>query len=121
MNFKEFYSTNIAKIVLEESNNNSNQIYILQGQNEMFDLGKLDYDSIVDISTIYNNGNEEIFSKTWFTNVFLELNKVKPYHIISFQQFSYLIHYIDFDFFKDICVQVIYCFIHAESPVIDII
>lgn len=101
MNFKEFYSTNIAKIVLEESNNNSNQIYILQGQNEMFDLGMLDYDSIVDISTIYNNGNEAIFSKTWFTNVFLELNKVKPYHIISFQQFSYLIHYIDFDFFKD--------------------
>lgn len=27
---------------------------------------------------------------------------------------------IDFNFFKDICVQVIYCFIHAESPVIDI-
>lgn len=101
MTFKEIYSENIAKIVLDEFEKQQNQIFILQGQNEMFDIDKLDSNSIVDVSTIFSNGNDEIFSKVWFTSVFIELNKMKPYHIISFQQFSYFINYIDFDFFKD--------------------
>lgn len=101
MTFKEFYSKKITQIILKRSEKIENQIFILQGQNEMFDFGDLDINSVVDFSTIYKNGNEEIFSKTWFTSVFLELNKVKAYHIISFQQFSYLINYIDFDFFKE--------------------
>lgn len=100
MTFPEFYSNKTIEILTDQSARNTNQIFVLLGQTELIDRNNL-LDNITDVETFHLNGNEELFDKYWFTNVFTKLNSEKQFHLLSFAQFSYLINYIDSSFFKD--------------------
>ena len=100
MTFPEFYSNKTIEILTDQSARNTNQIFVLLGQTELIDRNNL-LDNITDVETFHLNGNEELFDKYWFTNVFTKLNSEKQFHLLSFPQFSYLINYIDSSFFKD--------------------
>lgn len=100
MTFSEFYSNKTNKILTDQSAEKTNQIFVFLGQAELIDKSNL-LDKITDVETFHLNGNEELFDKNWFTNVFTKLNSEKQFHLLSFPQFSYLINYIDSSFFKD--------------------
>lgn len=100
MTFSEFYSNKTIEILTKQSAGKTNQIFVLLGQSELINKTTL-LDNITDVETFHLNGNEDLFDKNWFTNVFTKLNSEKQFHLLSFAQFSYLIHYIDSSFFKD--------------------
>jgi len=100
MTFSEFYSNKTIQILTDQSSRKTNQIFVVLGQTELIDKTNL-LDNITDIETFHLNGNEEVFDKNWFTSVFTKLNSAKPYHLLSYAQFSYLINYIDSSFFKE--------------------
>ena len=61
---------------------------------------------LADSKTFNINGNKTVFNTTWFAEVFSTLNMAltnqeQNYTILSFPQFSYLISYIQPDFFKN--------------------
>ena len=83
---------------------NTNPIFVFIGVEQYVNMDVFEK-YIVDKSTFGQNGNKELFSPTWFANVFATLNTVlgnpnMEYTILSFAQFSYLISYIQPDFFK---------------------
>ena len=83
---------------------NTNPIFVFIGVEQYVNMDVFEK-YIVDKGTFGQNGNKEIFSPTWFANVFAALNTVlgnpdMEYTILSFAQFSYLISYIQPDFFK---------------------
>lgn len=100
MTFSEFYSNKTINILTDQSAGKTNQIFVLLGQTELVDKFNL-IDNITDVDTFHLNGNEDLFDKNWFTNVFTKLNSEKQFHLLSYAQFSYLINYIDSSFFKD--------------------
>ena len=100
MTFSNFYSNKINQILSEESASRTNQIFVLLGQTELIDKTNL-LNNITDVDTFHLNGNEELFSKNWFTNVFTKLNSQNTFHLLSYAQFSYIINYIDSSFFKE--------------------
>ena len=69
MTFPEFYSNKTIEILTDQSARNTNQIFVLLGQTELIDRNNL-LDNITDVETFHLNGNEELFDKYWFTNVF---------------------------------------------------
>ena len=44
---------------------------------------------------------QEVFDKQWFGRVFLSLMSAPSYKIVSYQQYSYIVDYLNPDFFKD--------------------
>lgn len=84
---------------------NTKPIFVFVGIEQYVDWNDFS-NYIIDIETFNKNGNKNLFSPTWFAGVFAKLNDVlednnKPYSILSFAQFSYLISYIQPDFFKN--------------------
>lgn len=100
MTFLEFYSNRIIQILTDQSARNKNQIFVFLGQTELIEKLNL-LNNLTDAETFHLNGNEAIFNKTWFANVFTKLNSEKEFHLLSYAQFNYLINYIDNSFFKD--------------------
>jgi len=100
MTFSEFYSNRTIRILTDQSTGTTNQIFVLLGQPELIDKSNL-VNNITDVETFHLNGNEDLFDKNWFTNVFTKLNSEKQFHLLSYPQFSYLINYIDSSFFKE--------------------
>lgn len=100
MNFQELYSNKTIEILTDQSTSKINQIFVLLGQAELIDKTNL-LENITDVETFHLNGNEDLFDKNWFTNLFTKLNSEKQFHLLSFPQFSYLINFIDSSFFKD--------------------
>ncbi len=100
MTFPEFYSNKTNEILTDQNTGKTNQIFVLLGQTELIDKTNL-FDNITDAETFHLNGNEDLFDKNWFTNVFTKLNSEKQFHLLSYAQFSYLINYIDSSFFKE--------------------
>lgn len=100
MKFPKYYSEKTIEILTDQSAVKGNQIFVLLAQTELIDTTTL-LNNITDLETFKLNGNEDIFDKNWFTRVFTKLNSEKKFHLLSFSQFSYLIHYIDSSFFKD--------------------
>ncbi|WP_016777102.1 DEAD/DEAH box helicase [Anaerophaga thermohalophila] len=97
---KDLYSKKFIDKINTLSKKNSNRIFIILGQAELITTdNKEEY--FADLDTFKINGNETIFNKDWFTKVFTILNLSKDLHILSYIQFSYLIHYIDPSFFID--------------------
>lgn len=100
MTFSEYYTDRIKEIIIDESSNKENLIFVVLGQTQLID-NSLFLEYIADDTTFRLDGNETLFDKSWFTNSFTTLNVVKKLHILSYAQFSYLINYIDGSFFKE--------------------
>jgi len=78
----------------------SSPIFVFIGIDAYIDINVFN-DNIVDKDTFLKNGNHELFNQDWITMVFTSLqNKDKCYHILSFQQYSYLTYWLK-NFFID--------------------
>lgn len=96
---KSTISAKLNELIQFELNGQKSPIFVFVGLDSYID-SNLFSANIVDKDTFAINGNESTFNQTWFTNVFTALQKAdKSYYILSFPQFSYLIHYINVDFF----------------------
>ena len=100
MTFTKFYSNKVIQIINDQSDFKTNQIFVFLGQVEFIDRNSIS-DYLSDAETFYLNGNENLFNKTWFANIFTSLNSERKIHLLSFAQFSYLVNYIDGLYFKD--------------------
>ena len=74
MTFPKFYSNKTIEILTNQSAGTTNQIFVLLGQTELINKTTL-LDNITDVETFHLNGNEDLFDKNWFTNVFTKLRK----------------------------------------------
>ncbi len=88
-----------------KSEGNTNPIFVFIGMEQYVNVDVFDK-YIIDKDTFFLNGNQEVFSPTWFANIFSSLNMAlgNPnlgYTILSYAQFSYIITYIQPDFFKN--------------------
>jgi RecQ family ATP-dependent DNA helicase len=89
----------------EELESTMNPIFVFMGMNDYVNMNEFDK-FIVDKDSFQKNDNSQFFNQTWFAQVFTELNNAManpdiPYTILSFPQFSYLISYIQPEFFKN--------------------
>lgn len=96
--FKEFYTRLINNKIDNIKSERTNQILVILGQTTLIDLD-IESNFYADIDTFKLEKDAQLFDKIWFSKVFTSLNLQKEYHIMSFAQFSYLIHYIDPSFF----------------------
>lgn len=78
MRFSEYYSKKIIEVLIKQVKPNENQIFVLLGQAEIVDTSQL-IDHIADIETFHLNGNDEIFDRKWFSNIFYKLNSEKHF------------------------------------------
>lgn len=100
MTASKYYSDLFCKTIDCLKSKKTNLIFVILGQTNILDIDNR-VEFIADIDTFRLEKNEQVFSKDWFSKVFIVLNSPKEYHILSFAQFSYLIHYIDPSFFKE--------------------
>lgn len=90
----------VARIIDKNKASRTNLIFVHLGQASLLNTECM-RDFIADNESFNIEGNEHIFDKKWFSEVFITLKQEKEYHLLSFAQFSYLIHYIDPSFFSD--------------------
>ena len=114
MNIKEKLTPYIKAQLDSKAIISENPIFVFVGIEQYIDMMVFDK-YIADKSTFSKNGNKEVFTPSWFAEVFSFLNSVLvntdiPYTILSFAQFSYLVSYIQPDFFKSRIVLVKDCF-----------
>lgn len=89
----------------EKAKEIANPIFVFIGIEQYVNMDVFDK-QLADKNTFNINGNNSVFSSSWFAEVFSALNVALTnpeieYTILSFAQFSYLISYIQPDFFKD--------------------
>ena len=77
-----------------------NPIFVILADIEVIDTSLLGA-PILDKDTFLSLGGEEVFNKEWFSNVFIELNMATTPLVVSYAQYSYVLHYLQPDFFKD--------------------
>jgi len=102
---KEILTPLIKDQMEEELESTMNPIFVFMGMNDYVNMNEFDK-FIVDKDSFQKNDNSQFFNQTWFAQVFTELNNAManpdiPYTILSFPQFSYLISYIQPEFFKN--------------------
>ena len=100
MTFEELYLELIIKNVDRVKADRKNQIFVLLGQSSLLKTEGIQ-NFVADRETFNLEKDEQVFNKEWFSNIFTTLQQTKEYHILSFAQFSYLIHYIDPSFFTE--------------------
>lgn len=86
-------------INLELKGNIKSPIFVFVGVDPYINIETFE-EHIVDKETFLRNGNQELFHQDWFTKVFMALQMSdSSYHILSFQQYFYLIYHLNVDFF----------------------
>ena len=95
-----FYTEKVKSVMKDYNEKFSPKIYVFLGLNDVVDSKEFE-DSVVDRQTFGIDGNDEVFSKQWFTEFFMALNKHDGPAIMSFAQFSYLTLHLP-DFYKDV-------------------
>lgn len=81
----------------------SNPIFVFIGVEQYVNISEFS-EYLVDEKTFYKNGNGDLFSKSWFFDVFSILNmgiNNKNFFILSFAQFSYLLKYLSPNYFDN--------------------
>ena len=89
----------------EKAKEIANPIFVFVGVEQYVNMDVF-MKQLADKNTFFQNGNKSVFSSSWFAEVFSTLNMALTnpeldYTILSFAQFSYLISYIQPDFFKE--------------------
>jgi len=82
MNISKYYFEQINNII--RRNKKSNEIFVLQGITEEC-LNLFSDDIILDKKTFLSERKED-FTKEWFANIFVEINKQETYCLISYIQ-----------------------------------
>lgn len=100
MKFIDLYSDSIVDVIKNHKAEKINPIFVIQGQSSLIQTDKV-ANWIVDINTFFLENDDRIFNKTWFTKIFTSLQNLNKCHLLTLAQFSYLINYIDPDFFSD--------------------
>lgn len=100
MKFTDLYSDSIVDVINKHKSKKSNPIFVIQGQSSLIQTDKV-AQWIVDINTFNLENDDRIFNKLWFSKIFTSLQNLNECHLLSLAQFSYLIYYLDPDFFSD--------------------
>lgn len=100
MDFKELYNQKVIETINLGMAKLQSPIFVFCGQSSILEFEKLGR-CIADEVTFCKHGDEEIFTRDWFVNIFSVLNRKNSNHLVSLAKFSYLITYIDINFFKD--------------------
>jgi ATP-dependent DNA helicase RecQ len=105
MLFKDYYSDLVLSNLEKLKSEKKNQIIVLMLQTSL--LKKEFFESeIADPETFGLEKNEKVFNREWFARIFTTLQQTKEVHILSFAQFSYLIYYIDPNYFFERVVMI---------------
>ena len=102
---KEILTPLIKAQMEEELESTVNPIFVFTGMNDYVNMNEFD-NYIIDKDSFQKNDNSQFFNQTWFAEVCTKLNNAManpdiPYTVLSFPQFSYLISYIQPEFFKN--------------------
>ena len=105
MNIKDKLTPYIKTQMEEELQTTVDPIFVFLGIEQYVNLDEFSR-YIIDNESFLNNGNQELFNQVWFSRIFTKLtlattNTDLPYTVLSFPQFSYLINYIQPDYFKN--------------------
>jgi len=100
LSFKNYITGKVKSIIADRYTQKPNLIFVFMGISDLVDI-EIFKQNITDRDTFLLEADSTFFGKEWFTKIFTELNNPQTYHIISYAQYNYLIHYIDADFFKD--------------------
>lgn len=100
MTIKEKYSSIFVNLIEENKSSVNHPIFVILG-----DTGSIDFtkqkEYVIDPSTFGLSCGQDIFDKQWFGKVFPLLMSASSYKIVSYQQYSYIVDYLNPDFFKD--------------------
>ena len=100
-NIVQLYTNRVKSIINNYNKKNAPEIYVFLGLNDVVDTSEFN-EYIVDKQTFGIDGNDTVFSKKWFKEFFIALSKHDGPTIMSFAQFSYLITYMDADYYSDV-------------------
>ena len=100
MSFKNYYSRLVEEIINKYKAARENLVFVHFGQACLLNVESM-MDYVADNERFNIEGDDHIFDKNWFSDIFITLQQKKEYHLLSFPQFSYLIHYIDPSFFSE--------------------
>src|SRR5690606_8798106 len=102
MSITNYYHTIINQGI--QNHKKENTIFVVQGISEQC-LNQFEDTNITDKETFLSE-QHTTFSKAWFTQFFTALNTPSEFHLISYEQLTYLFSYIDPSFFME-CVVVL--------------
>ena len=97
----KFYTEKVRSVIRDYDLKNNQNIYVFLGLNDVVDISAFN-EYILDESTFNIDGNDAVFSIKWFNDFFIALNRHNGPVVISFAQFSYLITYLNADYFKNV-------------------
>lgn len=97
----KLYTERVISVIRDYNLKNKQNIYVFLGLNDVIDSSAFN-EYILDGNTFDIDGNNSVFSKKWFNDFFIALNSHDGPVVISFAQFSYLITYLNADYFKNV-------------------
>lgn len=99
------FANRLESIINEKRNVIERPIFVFVGLTPYVDFTPYK-DNIVHVETFDKEGNTSLFNEKWFTKVFIKLSQSTDFCILSHQQYSYLIEYLNPDLYKDRLVVV---------------
>lgn len=100
MTIKEQYSSVFVNLIEENKAFVNRPIFVILGDTGSIGFSKQE-EYVLDPNTFGLTCGQEVFDKQWFGRVFLSLMSASSYKIVSYQQYSYVVDYLNPDFFKD--------------------
>ena len=99
MTIKELYSSIFVNLIEENKYSVNRPIFVILGDTGSIDFSKQE-EYVLDPNTFGLTCGQEVFDKQWFGRVFLLLMSASSYKIVSYQQYSYIVDYLNPDFFN---------------------
>ncbi len=100
MTIREQYSSVFLNQIEEKKSSVNLPIFVILGDTGSIDLSNQD-DNVLDSNTFGLSCGQDVFDKQWFGKVFPLLMSATSYIIVSYQQYSYIVDYLNPDFFKE--------------------
>lgn len=100
MTIREQYSSVFLNQIEEMKSSIDRPIFVILGDTGSIDISHLE-ENVLDSSTFGLSCGKAVFNTEWFTRMFLGLTSAISYKIVSYQQYSYIIDYLNPDVLKD--------------------
>lgn len=112
---KRIYSPLLNDIVRENVSSVNQPIFVFTGITPYIDRSM--YQPYIDDPDTFDmEGNDAIFNNEWFVKIFGALNMPKEFHVLSHQQYAYIIEYLKADFFQS-RVVIVYDNLRSLFPI----